>query len=85
MKPLLSLGEDEVDLDGTINWDMALANELETIGVSLSDDHDVGDLVNLMNQIDLYYAGDLQAACDAIRTGKLMFKPVDDWYEIRRN
>ena len=71
-------------IDWYDNWDMALADALEEAGVCLTDDHDVGDLTNLMTQVEEYFDGDLQGACNAIRTGKLTFEPFDDWFRIRR-
>ena len=72
-------------IDWYDNWDMALADELEEAGVCLTDDHDVGDLLNLMDEIDQLYDGDFQAAVNAIRTGRLTFEPIDDWFQIRRS
>jgi hypothetical protein len=60
-----------------------LATALANAGVRLTDDHDVGDLLNLMDQIGEYFGGDLVAAVEAIRTGRLAFEPVDDWYRVR--
>jgi hypothetical protein len=65
--------------------DDELADALAAIGIILTPDHGVGDLVNLMEEIELLYAGDLTAACEAIRTGQIAFEPIPDWWTIRRN
>jgi hypothetical protein len=72
-------------IDWYDNWDMALADALENAGVCLTDEHDVGDLLSLMNQVEEYFDGDLQSACAAIRTGRLTLEPIDDWFQIRRS
>jgi hypothetical protein len=79
------MNDDEATATCAIDWCMALAYELANVNVCLTDDHDVGSLVNLMDQIGEYFDGDLAAACNAIRTGTLVFAPDDYWFRIRRS
>lgn len=62
-----------------------LGDALAAIGIVLTEDHNVGDLINLMEEIAFLYDDDWGAACEAIRTGQIAFEPIPDWWIVRRN
>lgn len=70
---------------GAIDWNMVLADELDAAGVCITKDKYLDDLLSLMQEIDALFDGDLPAACNAIRTGTLVFEPDDYWFRIRRS
>jgi hypothetical protein len=67
-----------------MDWD-DLGDALMAIGIILTEDHDVGDLVNLMEEIAFLYDDDWGRAYEAIRTGQIAFEPIPDWWIVRRN
>ena len=79
------LSDDDVTATGEVDWHTVLAYELDEVGVCIAEDRYLDDLLNLMDQVAQLFDGDLQAACNAIRTGKLVFEPDDHWLRIRRS
>ena len=79
------MSDDEVTATGAIDWDLALAGELRRAGVCISRDNYLDDLLSLMQEIEALFDGDLPAACNAIRTGTLVFEPNNYWFQIRRS
>jgi len=68
-----------------IAWDMVLADELDRAGVRITEDQYLDDLLGLMQEIEAPFDSDLPAACNAIRTGTLVFGPGDYWFRVRRS
>jgi hypothetical protein len=79
------MSDDEVTATGAIDWDMALAYELDRVGVCITKDNYLDDLLSLMQEIEALFDRNLPGAVNAIRTGMLKFEPDDHWFRIRRS